>query len=491
MNDTTPTPPQDKSTGISAKEEEALEKAGRTLVHLLYLALHELATSRSGTARLKSVLSRIETLTRSVTERHGDLQMHAVRRLLYLNKIGIPRNLENYVSFDYLLGMLKRTGIGALRAAGRVGAKEWYTFLHQLQHFAGPGHDPSRILGLQRALSKRNVRGLVVEEPLLGAVDFEGEVERRRAAKRTYEQSIAVSKELFNSIRMGRGANVKQIKSAVQGIVDQVLNNETSLGGLSALKDYDDYSFAHSVNVCIFCVAIGRRLGLSKSQMYDLGLAALVHDIGMSRIPVAIISQGTALDLEARAEMEAHTWLGALSIFGLRDFGEVPFRSMVVAYEHHMKLDQTGYPKPIWRRKLSMFSKIIAVAAAFDAATNTRAYDRGRPADEVLRELWESPELGYDPVIVKALINLLGIYPIGTVVILDSYELALVHAANSDTTQIHRPVVRMLCGEDGTWLNPAPLADLTDRNEDGEFARSIIKVTKAEKYGIKVSDYLG
>ena len=136
-----------------------------------------------------------------------------------------------------------------------------------------------------------------------------------------------------------------------------------------------------------------------------------------------------------------------------------------------------------------MFSKIIAVAAAFDAATNTRAYTAARPAAEVLRELWQQPELGHDPVIVKALINLLGTYPVGTVVILDNYELALVHSANADPDQIHRPVVRLLCGMDGIWLDPPPLADLTDRNEDGSFARSIIKVTKAQKYGIKVSDY--
>jgi hypothetical protein len=75
------------------------------------------------------------------------------------------------------------------------------------------------------------------------------------------------------------------------------------------------------------------------------------------------------------------------------------------------------------------------------------------------------------------------------VVILDSYELALVHSANSDPAQIHRPVVRLFCGVDGIWLDPAPLADLTGRNEDGSFVRSIIKVTKAQKYGITVSDY--
>ncbi len=491
MSEATPPPPQDEPTGLSRSEQTNLENAGRTLVHVLHHALSELASSPTTTPQLRTALTQLESLALSVAERHGELQVHVVRRLLYLNTVRIPSDLENFVAFDFVLGALKRTGIGALRASGLVGAKEWRTFLQQLQHFAGPGHDSGRILELQRALAKRNVRGLIVEEPLLGAVDFDGEVERRRAAKLTYERSIAVSRELFNGTRMGRGANVKEIKHAVQGIVDQVLNNETSLGGLSALKDYDDYSFTHSVNVCIFCVAIGRRLGLTKSQLYDLGLAALVHDIGMSRIPVEILSKRAGLDAEGQAAMEAHTWLGALSIFGLRDFGEVPFRSMVAAYEHHMKVDQTGYPRPIRLRKISMFSKIIAVAADFDAATNTRSYTEARPADEVLRELWEKTELGHDPVIVKALINLLGIYPVGTVVILDSYELALVHAANADATQIHRPVVRLLCDADGTWLQPAPLADLTDRGEDGEFARSIIKVTKPEKYGIKVADYFG
>jgi len=268
-----------------------------------------------------------------------------------------------------------------------------------------------------------------------------------------------------------------------------VLNHEASLGGLSTLKDYDDYAFTHSVNVCIFCVAIGRRLGLTKPQLYDLGLAALVHDIGMSRIPHQILTKGDALTPDERTSMEAHTWLGALTAFRLRDFGEIPYQSMIVAYEHHMKIDGTGYPRPRRPRRPSIFSRIIAVAAAFDAATNTRSYSPASPPDEVLRELWEDKSLGHDPVVVKALINLLGIYPVGTVVILDTYELALVHSANTDATFVHRPIVRLLCDANGLWLNPAPLADLAETDENGSFSRSIIKVTSADRYGIKVSDY--
>ena len=96
---------------------------------------------------------------------------------------------------------------------------------------------------------------------------------------------MAVTKEVINSVRMGRSASVKKVKRAVQAIVDQLLSSESSLVGLTTLRDYDDYTFTHSVNVCIFAVALGRKLGLTKLQLYDLGMAALFHDVGKSRVP--------------------------------------------------------------------------------------------------------------------------------------------------------------------------------------------------------------
>ena len=109
--------------------------------------------------------------------------------------------------------------------------------------------------------------------------------------------------------------------------------------------------------------------------------------------------------------------------------------------------------------------------------------------DEVLRLFWEQPERGFDPVLVKALTNLLGIYPVGTCVILDNRELAIVYAANSDAALIHRPVVRVICTADGTWLRPGSLLDLSATTDDGHFRRSIIKVTTQERYGIRAADY--
>jgi hypothetical protein len=107
----------------------------------------------------------------------------------------------------------------------------------------------------------------------------------------------------------------------------------------------------------------------------------------------------------------------------------------------------------------------------------------------VLKDLWEDPSHGHDPVLVKALINLLGIYPVGTCVILDTFEVGLVHAANSDATHIDRPIVRVLGDGSGAWLDDPPLVDLAVTESDGSFSRSIIKVTDPDKYLINVSDY--
>jgi HD-GYP domain-containing protein (c-di-GMP phosphodiesterase class II) len=335
-----------------------------------------------------------------------------------------------------------------------------------------------------------NIAHIQVEPPIEADVTDEEEERQKEQAKRTYQRSVAVTKEVINSVRMGRTASVKKVKRAVQAIVDQVLSDETSLIGLTTLRDYDDYTFTHSVNVCIFSVALGRKIGLTKLQLYDLGMAALFHDVGKSRVPLEVLNKDGSLTEEEWRIMQAHPWLGVLTLFGLRGYGEIPYRSMIGAYEHHMKVDLTGYPKSIRPRALSIFSKIIAVADGFDAATSRRTYQTVPiQPDAVLKEMWENPKRGYEPIMVKAFINLIGIYPVGTMVILDSYELAIVQAANPNLEFVHRPIVRVISDPAGVITYPGFEANLSEQNADGSFVRSIIKVTTPEKYGIRIADY--
>jgi HD-GYP domain-containing protein (c-di-GMP phosphodiesterase class II) len=276
----------------------------------------------------------------------------------------------------------------------------------------------------------------------------------------------------------------------VQGIVDQILNEETSLLGLTTLRDYDEYTYTHSVNVCIFAVALGRKLGLTRLQLYDLGLGALMHDIGKARVPLDVLNKPGSLTEDEWKAMCAHPWLGVLQLFQMRSRNDVPYRAMIIAFEHHKKIDLTGYPRHSRPRELSIYSKVVAVADAFDAATSRRSYQATpfSPSD-ALGEMRINPRRGMDPVLVKAFTSLVGHYPVGTLVVLDTLELALVHSPNASPDAIARPLVQIISDARGNVLFPGVLADLSERDENGTYRRTIIKITDPDRYGIRISDY--
>jgi HD-GYP domain-containing protein (c-di-GMP phosphodiesterase class II) len=189
--------------------------------------------------------------------------------------------------------------------------------------------------------------------------------------------------------------------------------------------------------------------------------------------------------------IQAHPWRGAVTLFGLRGYAEIPYHAILVAHEHHMKTDLSGYPRSIRPRSLGVFTRIVAVADGYDAATTRRAYQTEPiEPDQVLREMWTNPKRGFDPIIVKALINLLGVYPVGTCVILDTLEVAIVAQPNADPQQLNRPRVRVAVDAAGaTLVAPGISVDLNERAPDGSYVRSIVKVTNPERYALTVGDY--
>ena len=464
--------------------------AGREFLVVLYTAVRSLKLYPLENAQVQKGLDDLVATTKHLLDVEREIELRMQGEFIFVNSTRLRLDLDNYASFSHILGVFRQCGIGAVRSDEGVDKKQLQIFVSLLLSYAAKEANPNKVLELGQKLTDAGVSFIGVEPPLETDEDMEDVERQKEAAKRTYARSVAVTKEVINSIRMGRTANVKKVKRAVQAIVDQVLNNEASLVGLTTLRDYDEYTFTHSVNVSIFSVALGRKLGFSKLQLYDLGMAALFHDVGKSRVPLEVLNKQGGLSDEEWRIMTAHPWLGVLTLFGLRGYGEIPYRGMIVAYEHHMKTDLTGYPKSIRPRELSIFSKIVAVADGFDAATTRRAYQTVPiQPDQVLKEMWENPRRGYDAVVVKAFINLIGIYPVGTCVILDTYEVAVVHAANADVAQVHRPVVRIVTTPEGAVQHPGVLVDLAQRDADGNFPRTIVKVTDPEKYGINVSDY--
>ncbi|MES2177770.1 MAG: HD domain-containing phosphohydrolase [Gemmatimonadota bacterium] len=480
------TPP---AGSVEAGGDAYIRRSGKQLILAMHAALRAIRMYPLENAAVQNAAEELATLTKELLSRENELEMRVSGEFVFINTVRLRLDLDNYASFSHLISVFRALGIGSLQLHTAPTLKEWQRFLAFLN---APSTEPPavRLEQLQNKLEQQGLTVFEVGEPMAQVTDDMDREKSKEVAKKTYAQSVAVTRDLMTSVRLGRSPNIKKIKRVVQGIVDQILNEETSLIGLTTIRDYDEYTFTHSVNVCIFSVALGKRLGLGKLQLYDLGMAALFHDIGKSRVPSEILNKSGGLSDDEWRLIAAHPWLGALALFQLRGQQELPYRAMIVAHEHHMKVDLTGYPRPIRERSLSMFSKIVAVADGFDAATSRRAYQTTplTPA-QVMMEMRDNPRRGMDPVVVKAFINLTGIYPVGTLVILDTFELGIVHAANPQAEMLSRPIVRVISDEQGNLMHPGTLQDLAEQSKDGVFLRTIIKTENPERYGIRVGDY--
>jgi HD-GYP domain-containing protein (c-di-GMP phosphodiesterase class II) len=464
-----------------------VRRAGRQLIFSAYGALRAVKLYPPENAAVQKALDEVTNQSKELIASEEELELRMSGEFIFVNQTRLRLDLDNFASFSHLLSLFRASGIGRVTIASTVGSKDWLVFLSVLQ--APSGDDPpTRLEQLTAKLESAGVTSFTFAPPTQ-----QGDGDREKAkerAKRTYTHGVAATRELMASVRIGASPSIKKIKRVVQGIVDQILSEETSLIGLTTIRDYDEYTFTHSVNVCIFAVALGKRLGLGKLELYDLGMSALFHDIGKSRVPQSILNKTSGLSDDEWQLISAHPWLGVLAMFQLRGTQEVPYRGMLVANEHHMKIDQTGYPKQIRKQPVGLFSKIVAVADGFDAATSRRSYQTVpfNPA-QVMLEMRDNRHRGMDPVIVKAFINLTGIYPVGTLVVLDTFELGIVHAVNPLQDMLSRPIVRVVSDAQGNLVHPGTLIDLADQTEGGVFLRTIIKTENPERYGIRVGDY--
>ena len=475
---------------LGEKGGEAFTRsAGRNFIMALYGSLRSIRMYPPENPVVQKGLEELIAVTTELRDADGDLEFRVSGEFIFVNSTRLRLDLDNYTTFSYLLALCRACGVGVVHVKSTPAARDWTVFLNFLLAPQGEGAEV-RFDAFQKRLEITGVIAFEISPPVESEDDQKVRVQSKEAAKRTFAQSVSATKDVMNSVRLGQSPNIKKIKRVVQGIVDQILADETSLIGLTTIRDYDDYTFTHSVNVCIFSVALGRRLGLTRLQLYDIGFAALFHDIGKSRVPVDILNKPDLLSDEEWRAIAAHPWLGLLSLFQIKEQQEFPYRAMVVAYEHHMKRDVTGYPRSLRTKAIGFYSKIVAVADGFDAATSRRSYQT-EPMDPaaVLGEMRDNARRGMDPVIVKAFVNLLGIYPVGTFVVLDTFELAIVHSANANPEMVSRPNVLIVSDDLGNVVHPGELANLAEQDESGAFRRTIIKTADPDRYGLRIGDY--
>ncbi|MDQ6611680.1 MAG: HD domain-containing protein [Gemmatimonadota bacterium] len=476
---------QAQSDGSAA----AGQLAARAFVVAFHAAVHAVRLYPVENSAVQKSLHELTSSLERILAAEDSCELRRVDDYLFVNGTRLRLGLDNYAAVASVLALFRESGVGAIRVKGSVEARAWVVLMAFMQAPPLEFPEEERLAEIECRLSRAGVDCFELEPAGSDAAD-DSELDGKERARQTYMRGLDVTRDMMTQVRLGRSAGLRRVKRAVQGIVDTILSDPSSLIGLTTLREFDEYTFVHSVNVCILSVALGRRLALTKFQLLDLGLAALLHDIGKSRTPLETLNKRASLDDHERTLLQEHTWQGVLAMFALPTGAGRPYRAMVAAFQHHLRIDLSGYPRTLRTRELSLFSKIIAVADGFDAATTTRVYQANpwSPAD-VLRGMRDNARLGFDAVVVKAFINLTGIYPVGTLVVLDTFEMGVVHEASPDASALSRPLVRLLSDTQGNMMVETSFADLTERTDSGSYLRTIIRTEDPERYGIRIGDY--
>jgi len=287
--------------------------------------------------------------------------------------------------------------------------------------------------------------------------------------RQLYEAIFGLIIESFNEVQNTDKLDVSAVGNMVNMLVAGVLEDENIFRGLSTIKGQHQYTFYHSVNVAILSLLIGARLGLPPELMNKLGTAAILHDVGKMRIPEEILDKPSALTDDEWKKMQSHSIEGALVLF---DQPNIEPLAVIAALQHHCRHDLKGYPKLSQIKRLHFLSEIITVADVFDALTSDRAYRKAMLPDKALQIILEGRGTQFDPQLVGVFAHLVGLFPVGTYVVLDSGETAVVIRSNHDF--LCRPTVRLITDGEDADSGDGPLLDLAEKTPEGEYAHTII-----------------
>ncbi|MBA4092776.1 MAG: phosphodiesterase [Candidatus Accumulibacter sp.] len=243
-----------------------------------------------------------------------------------------------------------------------------------------------------------------------------------RAAKICAQSKRAVV-SMFQEARMGKAVDTAAAQRLVEEISDSVSRNPGALISLARLKTADDYTYMHSVAVCARMVALARQLGLSDEETRSAGVAGLLHDLGKAAMPMDVLNKPGKLTDAEFAIIKGHPEAGYQML--LRGSG-VNEMALDVCLHHHEKTDGSGYPKHLKDAEISLYAKMGAVCDVYDAITSNRPYKTGWDPAESLRKMAEWANGHFDPKVFQAFVKSLGIYPIGSLVLLSSGRLGIV-----------------------------------------------------------------
>ena len=297
----------------------------------------------------------------------------------------------------------------------------------------------------------------------------EGSLTDMATIKRLYSDAVSVAGDVWDSAQSEGHPDATVARSMVDGLAQAVAQNRTALLALTTLKNYDNYTFTHMVNVSILTMGQARGLGIDGTLLREFGLAALMHDIGKVRTPIEILNKPDKLSDDEFTIMKRHVVDGAEI---LRMTPDVPALAPVVAFEHHLRMDGSGYPGRVTRTSLNVGTMLCSIADVYDAMRSQRNYQQSFPTDRILAVLKRNDGQQFDQHLVRRFVQLIGIYPAGNIVRLNTGEIAVV--MNVHAPDPYRPHVRVLIGRDGRRLELPWDLNLWETSEDPQRPASVV-----------------
>ncbi len=323
----------------------------------------------------------------------------------------------------------------------------------------------------------------------LDSSSFEGKTpihQELKEARKVHEEAKIVIRQVMQDLRMGRNIESDKVKRVVQRMTESILRNPDALASLTRLKGYDEYTFVHSINVCILCLALGRHLNLERESLEKIGIGALLHDVGKMKIPGSILRKPGKLTEAEFAEIKKHP---IYSVDVLEKTEGLAQESKLIALQHHERYSGHGYPLGLQGEQIGQFGQMAAIADVYDALTTNRCYKRATTPYEALQQMYLSAKRDFNPLLLERFICCMGIYPIGTLVQLDTQEIGVVYSVNHQ--HLLRPQVLLIFKNPKEKYSKPLLVDLMAKNDSsGSFQRTIVKPLHPQRWNICVDDFL-
>jgi putative nucleotidyltransferase with HDIG domain len=305
-------------------------------------------------------------------------------------------------------------------------------------------------------------------------------------ARTSYDAARDLAKDIMSGIRMGRTIDMHQARAVVDDCVESVLRNGDALLLLTKLKDQHAYTAEHCLNVCILAATFARHLGLLEDEIRKLALCGLLHDIGKSRVPAVILEKPSSLTPEEFRLVQDHAVFGRDILMGV---SKVDHATVDVAYNHHERMDGSGYPRGIKSSQIPYFAKVIAVCDTYDAITSNRIYDKGRASMEALDIIHRGKGGQFDEELAKEFIRCIGIYPPGSIVVLSGGEVGIVIASNPKNKL--RPQVLLVRDQNKAKREKYRMIDLIVNPTDPEGnVYNLVKEVPDGTYGVDLKTFL-